>query len=102
MVVCEVFPQKEDPQRTCIIIAGNHIYYPGDFGTPTGSLELVKMIINSVLSCPGAGFGCYDAKTFYMQTPMERPEYFRLKLTDIPQEFIDEYDLTQSAHNGCI
>ena len=49
-VVCEVCLQKEDPNRTCITISGNQICYPGDTGTKTGSLELVKLLLNSVLS----------------------------------------------------
>ena len=34
MVVCEVRPQKADPNRTRITLAGGHIQYPGDVGTP--------------------------------------------------------------------
>ena len=30
---------------------------------------------------------------------MDRSEYVRIKLSDIPQEFIEEYDLTQSVQN---
>ena len=48
-VVCEVRPQKDDPNRTRITIGGNKICYPGDTGTKTGSLELVKLVANSVL-----------------------------------------------------
>ena len=33
---------------------------------------------------------------------MEQSEYVRIKLSDIPQEFIEEYNLTQSVQNGCI
>ena len=33
---------------------------------------------------------------------MERSEYVRLKLSDIPQELIEEYDLTQAVQNGWI
>ena len=55
-VVCEVRPQKEAPDRTKITIGGNRIVYPGDVGTPTSSLELIKLILNSVLSRPGAKF----------------------------------------------
>jgi hypothetical protein len=33
-------------------------------------------------------------------TPMDRPEYVRIKFTDIPKEFVDEYDLTNHIHNG--
>ena len=33
---------------------------------------------------------------------MERSEYVRIKISDIPQEFIEEYDLTKAARNGWI
>ena len=38
-----------------------------------------------------------DIKNFYLDTPMKRKEYMRIKLTDIPQEIIDEYELTNIA-----
>ena len=56
MVVCEVKIHKEDPNCTRITVAGSQICYPGDVGTPTGSLDLVKLIINSVLSRRNARF----------------------------------------------
>ena len=60
MVVCEVKPHKEDPNRTRINVAGSQICYPRDVGTPTGSLNLVKLIINSVLlRCNMRSF-CFD------------------------------------------
>ena len=62
MVVCEVKPHKEDPNRTRITVAGSQICYPGDVGTPTGSLDLVKLIINSVLSRRNTRFVCFDLK----------------------------------------
>eukprot|EP00804_Cyclotella_cryptica_P017134 CCRYP_003352-RA/>CCRYP_003352-RA protein AED:0.42 eAED:0.42 QI:0/-1/0/1/-1/1/1/0/165 len=49
-VVCKVRPEKSDPDCTCITIGGNRICYPGDVGTKTAPLELVKLMINSVLS----------------------------------------------------
>ena len=93
-VVCEVRPQKEDPNRTRITVAGGNIKCDFDIGTPTASLDLVKLMINSVLSRPGAKFACFDAGNFYLQTPeMERKEYVRIKYADIPQEFRTEYNL---------
>ncbi len=50
MVVCEVRPDKDDPDRTRITICGNCICFPGDVSTNTASLELVKLLLNSVLS----------------------------------------------------
>ena len=84
-VVCEVRPQKEDPNRTWITIGGNRIIYPGEVSTPTASLELVKLIINSVLSCHGAKFACFDVKKFYLETPMDRSEFVKIKIEDILQ-----------------
>ncbi len=37
--------------------------------------------------------GGYFFKNFYLDTPMEDPEYVRIKITDIPEEFILEYGL---------
>ena len=61
-VVCEIRPGKDDPNRTRITVNGGDIYYSGYVATPTGSLELLKLIINSVLSRPGAKFACFDVK----------------------------------------
>ena len=45
MVVWEVKPHKEDPNQTRITVAGIQIFYPVDVGTPTGFIDLVKLII---------------------------------------------------------
>ena len=100
MVVCEVKYHKKDPNQTCITVVGSQICYHGDLGTPTGSLDLVTLIINSVLSRCNARFVHFYLKNFYLITPMKRSKYVRIKLSDIPQEFIEEYYLTQSVQNG--
>ena len=101
-VVCEVCPGKDDPNGTRITVNGGNIYYAGYVATPTGSPELVKLIINSVLSSPEAKFTCFDVKNFYLDTPLEESEYVRINLTDIQQEFLDEYTLLKLQRNGWI
>ena len=49
-VVCEIRPGKKDPNRTQITICGTNFCYPGCVGTNTASLELFKLVINSILS----------------------------------------------------
>ena len=61
MVVYEVRPQKEDPNCTRITVDVSCIYYPGNIGTPTGPLELVKLTIKSVLYRRNACLICFDA-----------------------------------------
>ena len=94
MVVCEVKPHKEDPNRTRITVAGSQICHYGDLGTPTGSLALVKLIISSVLLRHNARFFPFDLKNFYLQTPLDKSEYVRIKFSDIPQKFNEKYDLS--------
>jgi hypothetical protein len=73
MVVCKVFPEKDDPDCTRITIGGNRICYPGNVGTNTALLELVKLLLNSVLSRKGACFSTINIKNFYLDTPMPDP-----------------------------
>ena len=92
--VCELKPNKAEIHRTRLTVGGDKVHYPGDVGTPTADLTLVKLHINSVISTRGARYMTLDVKNFYLNTPMERYEYVRIKIDDIPQEIIDEYNLT--------
>ena len=75
MVVCEVKPHKEDPNRTRITVAGSQICYPGDVVTPTGSLDHFKFIINIVLSRRNARFVSFDLKT-----SISKPRWINLNM----------------------
>ena len=90
-MVCEVRPNKDDPNRTRITVAENRVSYPGDVATPTGSMELLKLIINRTLSRPGARFACFDIIFLNLDNPMDRSEYARIKTSVILQAIIDEY-----------
>ena len=102
MVVCEVRPDKDDPDCTRITIGGNCICYPGNVNTNMVLLELVKLLLNSVLSQKGACFSSIDLKKFYLDTPMPDPEYVHIKISDIPAEFIEEYNITSKDRDGWI
>ena len=71
-------------------------------GTPTYYLELVKLIINSVITWRGAHYYNFDIKNFYLVTLLHRPEYVKVQLSDIPQEFINEYDLKNCTQYGWV
>ena len=95
--VCTVRTEKEEPNRTRATFGGNLIHYPDDVGTPTADLLLIKIFFNSVISTEGARFATADLSNFYLCTPMPRPEFGRVKLTDIPDEIIIEYNLREIA-----
>ena len=68
--------------------------------TLKGSLEIVKLIINSVLLIRNAKFLCFDIKNFYLGTLLDRFEYVRVRFNEIPQEFIDGYNLADDNGDG--
>jgi hypothetical protein len=74
-------------------MGGNLINYPDNCGTPTADLLTVKLMFNSIISTPGVKFMTIDIKDFYLMTPMDRFEYFTMKLDLFPQDIIDEYGL---------
>lgn len=96
--ICVNFrPEKEDPNRVRITVGGNRINYPYDCGTPTADMLLVKLLFNSIISTKNAKFMSLDIKDFYLNTPMERYEYMRIKITDIPDDIIKQHGLDKKV-----
>ena len=92
-IVVSERPEKSDPDRTRITMGGDKINYPGDCGTPTADLLTVKLLLNSIISTAHAKFMTIDIKDFYLMTPMERYEYFSMKIDVFPDDIIEEYNL---------
>ena len=78
-------------------MGGNLINYPDDVGVPTANLLLIKIFLSSVISMNGAKFANADLANFYLMSPLKRPEYAKIELSDIPKEVITEYKLHQFA-----
>ena len=43
-----------------------------------------------------------DLANFYLMTPIKNFEYMRIKLSDIPTEIINEYNLHQLVRDGWV
>jgi hypothetical protein len=87
----------EEPNRTRLVAGGDRVHYLGDAGTPTADLLTVKLLLNSIISTPNAKFMTMDIKDFYLNTPMARYEYMRLRLSDMPEYVIAHYKLNEIA-----
>jgi hypothetical protein len=74
-------------------MGGNLVNYPDDCGTPTTDLLTVKLMFSSIISTPNANIMTIDIKDYYLMTPMDRYEYFRMKLELFPPDIINEYGL---------
>jgi hypothetical protein len=93
-------PNKSNPRRVRFTVGGDQIKYPGDVSTQTAGLITAKILFNSVVSTPGAKFAAFDIKDFYLNTNMERYEYMRIPVNQIPQEIFELYNLQELVHNG--
>jgi hypothetical protein len=83
----------EEKECTRLTTGGNRNNYPDDCGTPTADMTLLKILVNSIIPTPNAKCIMMDIKDFYLNTPMKRPDYMRLKITDIPNDVIEQYNL---------
>ena len=101
-IVVDYCPQKEDPNHVRITVGGNLIDYPGELTTLTADLTTTKVMWNSVISTEGARYMCADIKGFYLETPLDRPEYMRMPLDLIPEDFQNAYQLQEKAKNGYV
>jgi Reverse transcriptase (RNA-dependent DNA polymerase) len=98
--VCSEQPQKTEKNRTRMTVGGNLIDYPGDKSTNTVELETTKILLNSVISTPDAWFSTMDITNFYLNTPLDRPEYLCIPINLIPEDIIKEYELQAIVNNG--
>ena len=87
-LVVDYRPTKSDPNRTRLTVGGNVLVFDGDLYTETTDIISVKMLLNSVLSTPGAKFLTLDIKNFYLGTPMDVYEYMKIKIDTILAEII--------------
>jgi len=102
-MVCTVRPEKEEKERSRFVAGGDQTNFPGEVATPTADMLVAKILMNSVVSTKGARFMTMDISNFYLNTPMSRPEYIRIRLSDIPDEIIKEYKLNEKVTpNGSI
>ena len=95
--VCMYRENKEEKNRTRLTVGGDRMNYTGDCGTPTADLLTVKLLLNSIVSTAGAEFMTIDIKNFYLNTPLKRYEYFRLRIADLPEDVIKQYKLQEKA-----
>lgn len=57
----------------------------------------MKLLINSVISTEGAIFFTLDIEDFYLNTLLKRFKYLHLRMKDIPEDVIKQYNLKEKA-----
>ena len=59
-------------------MGADRLEYQGEVSTKTAVLTTIKLLLNSVVSSIWAKFITEDVKHFYLNIPMEEPEYMKI------------------------
>ena len=92
-------PLKSDPYRVCITVDRDQLIYPDNAGSPTSNIIETKILVNSVISdahC-GAKFMSMDIKDYFLNTPMDTPEYMKVHYKHIPTDIRLRYNLNSKV-----
>ena len=73
-------------------IGGDRINYPGQTTALTAAMPVVKLLLQSAIS-ENMHVLTMDAKDFYLNTPLTRPEYLRIPLKFIAPCVLDKHHL---------
>ena len=92
-----VQPKKAKKIQTQFTGGGDCINYPGKVAIPTAETLVEKLIFNSVISTEDAQFMTMDISNFYLMTPLSRPNYIWIKLSNIRGKIIKDYNLLEKA-----
>jgi hypothetical protein len=97
--VCDYRPLKSEPYRCRIVVGGDKLSYDNDPASPAASLLETKLILNSTISDAknGARFLSCDLKDHFLASPMERPEYMKIPIRNIPDDIIEMYKLQEKV-----
>jgi hypothetical protein len=80
-------------------IGGDRTNFTGAVSSRTASLEVVRILLNSVLA-DDVDFMACDVTDYYLGTPMERPEFMCMNRRQLSPTIIAEYDLEQYFQNN--
>ena len=94
-MVADFLPQKPDPHRIRITVGGSKISVGYDIVTPTDELTTAKILINSTLSNRGDRWDGFGLMNMYLNTILKDYDNLRVHMSQIPEEFIQEYNLQQ-------
>ena len=93
----------DDPtlRRVWGTISGDRINYPGDVSARTADMEVVKILLNSVVSTD-AKWLTLDIEDYNLGTPLPRDEWLRIPVKFIPAWVLAKYKLERYIFGGSI
>ena len=85
-----------------LTLGGDKLTFDGPVSTPTSYLSTSKLHWNSVISTLGSKYLVVDIKNFYLNNEMVKNKYYKIAISLISKEVIDEYNTMAKQINGFI
>ena len=95
--VVDYRPEKDEPWRLRITCGGDKLDYHGDTTTHSASMETIKCHLNNIVSSIKAKGATGDISNMYLGSLLPEAEYVRFRISLIPKEFIEAYNLQELA-----
>jgi hypothetical protein len=81
---------------------GDRINYPGAVSARTADMELVKLLLNKVVSEPNTRWMTLDITDFYLHSTLTRPAYIRIQCKFISDTIFAKYLLRPFVCNNSV
>ena len=94
-LVVDLRQSKAVHERLRMCMGGDKMESVMETTTRTADLTTFKFHMNGVVSTPGARFAGGDVKDFYLNTPLKRNRYGKVRAKYIPKETIRKHNLEQ-------
>ena len=94
-LVVDLRPNKAVHERLRMCMGGDIMESVMETTTRTADLTTCKLHINGVVSTPGAIFTGGYVKDFYLNTPLKKKRYGKVRAKYIPEETIKKHQLEQ-------
>ena len=94
-LVVDLRPNKAVHERLRMCMGGDRMESLIETTTITADLTTCKLNMNGVVSTSGARFVGGDVKDFYLNTPLKKKRYGKVRAKYIPEETIKKHQLEQ-------
>ena len=92
-LIVDLQPKNAVHERLQMCMGGDKMESVMDTATRTADLTTCKLHMNGVVSTPGARFAGGDVKDFYLNTPLKKKRYGKVRAKYIPEETIKKHNL---------
>ena len=94
-LVVDLRPNKAVHERLRMCMGGDNMESVMETTTRTSDLTTCTLHMNGVVSTPGARFAGGDVKDFYLNTPLKKKRYVKVRAKYISEETIKKHKLEQ-------